>query len=256
MKKIITLLLSSLITLSLFAGPYSSRISVSFYTNKNYTVVIDGRSVGANSNSLLINNIRPGQHTFDLYLVSRDYRNSARSVYSSSFVTRPQYDLDIIIDHSGSIRFYEKRAEIRRDGNDRDWNDNDRSWNEDGNFDNRYGTKAYDDRGGWNSDNGYGTNNYNRPIGNYDFMGLIQNIRSQWFGDAKYNVAKEAVSANFFTTSQLRQLLQLFPYENDRFDLAKAAYRNTVDPSAFSTLYDLFSYKAQLQLHRYVRDYK
>jgi hypothetical protein len=58
---------------------------------------------------------------------------------------------------------------------------------------------------------------------------------------------------NYFTTAQVRQLLLLVYYENDRLTLAKAAFDNTVDPANYSQLNDVFTYQtSRAELASYI----
>ena len=263
MKKIFTFLLTSLMAVSVFAADVTSTITVSFYSNRDYNVQIDGRTFYASNNSIQLRDIRPGKHSIEVYSVKRSNRKANRPIYASSFVVRPQYDMNIIVDQSGRVQFDERRADYGSNRNDRDWNSNDRNWNNKGGNDRNNNDRTYDDRDGryGNSNSGYGNggygnNNYNRALSDYDFSQLVQKIRGQWFGNAKYNTAKDGVAANYLATAQVRQLLQLFSSENERLELAKLAYRNTVDQGSYRTLYDLFSYNAQQQLDRSIRDYR
>jgi hypothetical protein len=242
----------------LFAADVTSSITVSFFSNKDYNVQIDGRSYYADNNSIMLRDIRPGRHTIEVYSIKRNYRKSSRPIYSSTFTVRPQYDMDIIIDAAGRIRFDERRADYRGNNrNDHDWNSNDRSWNNKGGNDRRYNDRDYDERDRRYDNSGYGTNDgYNKAMSAYDFSQLVQKIRGQWFGNAKYNTAKDAVTTNYLATSQVYQLVQLFSSENEKLELAKSAYRNTVDQRNFSQLYELFSYNGQMQLDRFIKDYR
>jgi len=238
---------------SVFAADVAGRITVSFFGNKDYNVQIDGRTFYASNNSILLNDVRAGKHSIEVYSLKRNNKKSNRPVYAASFVVRPQYDMNITVDQSGRVKFNETRGGYGN-RNDRDWNSNDRDWNNKGGNDRDYNDRRNDNNGYGNS--GYGNNNYNRAMTDYDFSQLVQKIRNQWFGSAKYNTAKDGVAANYLATAQVRQLLQLFSSESDRLELAKLAYRNVVDQQAFRSLYDLFSYSGQTQLDRFIKDYR
>jgi hypothetical protein len=135
---------------------------------------------------------------------------------------------------------------------------------------NRFGKALVDERDlrysndGWKNGNngknndGYGndygnSNGYNQSMNDYDFNQLLQKIRGQWFG--KINTAREGINSNYFTTVQVRQIVQLFSSENDKLELAKMAYRNTVDQRNYSQLYDVFAYQSSKdELDQYIRN--
>jgi hypothetical protein len=131
MKNIFTVLLSVLIGLTAFATDGAGSVMVSFYGNNDYHVYIDGRSIYSHNNRVYLNNMRPGRHSIEVYDSKRNNRRRNRLVYSSNFVVRPQYDLNIIVDRNGYVRFDENRKYHKR--NNRDWKDrdrNDRDWND------------------------------------------------------------------------------------------------------------------------------
>lgn len=227
---------------------FASDITVTFPRNKNYQVMIDGRPVRSNDyygNSIRLQNLRQGRHSIQVYRENAGKRrNGNQLVYTSDFTIKPQYDLFITVDNGGRVQMDERRNS--------DYGRNDGNWGNDGYGNNRrrddYGRNngGYDNRDGWN-------NNYSRAMSNDDFMQLEKKIRGQWFG--KLNTAKDALGRNYFTTYQVRQILQLFSSENDKLELAKRAYRNTVDQNNFRQLYDLFSYQKQTELDSYTRAY-
>lgn len=259
MKNIFTFLLSALIGLTAFATDGAGRVMVSFYGNNDYHVYIDGKSIYSNSNRVYLNNMRPGRHSIEVYDSKRNNRRKNKLVYSSSFVVRPQYDMNIIVDRNGYVRFDEDRNYNKNNKNDREWNNRDRNnrdwddydrnkdWDRNKDYDRDRGyekNRDYDDNKGWD--------NHNMAMNDADFNRFVQNIRNQWF--SKLNTAKTGLNDHYFTSYQVRQVLQMFSSENDKLELAKTAYRRTVDPRNFSQLYDLFSSQGRTELERYVRE--
>ena len=265
MKNIFTLLLSTLIGLSLFAADVAGRVTVSFYGNNNYRVYIDGHSISSNNNRVYLNDLRPGRHTIEVYELKRNNKRSNKPVHTNNFIVKPQYDLNIIVDRNGYVRFDEDRN--NRNSNDRNWKNRDRDDDRDRNRDKDYDRdrtydrdKDYDrDRGydrnrDYNRDKNYGEDrnwNSSRAMSETDFNQFVQKIRNQWF--SKMNTAKDGLKNNYFTTSQVRQVVQIFTSENDKLELAKEAYSRTVDTRNFSQLYDLFSSQGRDELDGYVR---
>lgn len=270
MKNIFTLLLGGLLTTSAFAN----NITLTLPNNSNYQVMIDGRNVSGynySNNTIYLNNLQYGQHSIEVYRIKRNgfWGNKNNLVYSSSFNSSPQYDLNITIENNGRVQMYQTRSndygrngrDYNRGGygnNDRwgkhkhhdgddDDDDRDHRSNNDGYNNGGYNHGGYDN-GGWNN------NSYNQPMSDNDFNRLVQKIRSQWIG--KMGTAKDAVNNNYFNTYQVRQILQIFSSESDRLELAKLSYRNVVDQQNFRRLYDLFTYQSQTELDRYTRDFR
>lgn len=270
MKNIFTLLLGGLLTSSAFAN----NITLTFPNSRNYQVMIDGRNVSGydySNNTIYLNNLDYGQHRIEVYRLKRNnwFGNRNNLVYSSSFTSSPQYDLNISIDDYGKVQMYQTRSnDYGRNygGNNHSGYDRNDHWgkhqdhddgDEDDDRDSRgnhggYANGDYNhggyDNGGWNS------NRDNRQMSDYDFSQLIQRMRNQWIG--KMNTASDAVSSNYLSTYQAREVLQLFSSQSDRVELAKLSYRNLVDQQNFQQLYDLFSYQSQRELDRYIRDFR
>src|SRR5258705_1273375 len=89
-----------------------------------------------------------------------------------------------------------------------------------------------------------------------DFNTLYRDIQNRYGLGAKMAALSNtfANENNYFTTVQVRQLIQLVSAESNRLDLAKSAYDNIIDQSNFSLLYDIFSNSSRNELEIYVRD--
>lgn len=268
MKNIFTLLLGGLLTTSAFAN----NITLTFPNNRNYQVTIDGRNVNSydysNNNTVYLNNLQYGQHTIEVYRMKKNgWGNKNRPVYSSSFSSSPQYDLNIAIDNNGRVQMYQTKSnDYGRNsrGNNKGYDNNDDRWgkhkdhdgDDDRGRDNRKNGDYNNDNhnnGGYNSSD-RNTNHYSQAMSDYDFNQLVQKINKQWIG--KMGTAKDGINNNYFSTYQVKQILQIFSSENDRLELAKLSYRNVVDQQNFRQLYDLFSRQSQTELDRYTRDFR
>jgi hypothetical protein len=124
-----------------------------------------------------------------------------------------------------------------------------------------YITSYNNNNPGYNN-NGYGynnnTNQYKTAMSDADFNVIMQNVKKQWLPGAKMSALSDAFNNtnNYFTTYQAKQLIQLVSDEDNRLQLAKSAYRNIVDPSNFTQLYDLFTTQARKDaLANYVSSY-
>lgn len=220
MKKILMVLLSGILTLTVTA----QTITVTFNgTNntRNYQVLLDGTSyysnsgINANSNAnvkkeITLTNQQLGSHTVEIYRLRNTgtYTNgtntptTGRAIYSNTFQLRQGYDMDISINGNGQVTFSEQR--VRNRGN--------------------RGTQV-------------------NPMADATFNQLLQSARSRYSQSSKFTVERDAFlnTANYFTTSQVRQLLLLITSEANRLTLAKLAYPRVSDPASFTQLYDVFN---------------
>lgn len=238
MKTFFTLLLATIFSTTAFAYD-EGKLTVTFAAQTNVQVVIDGRTYQQQDNSIVINHIPAGQHSIRIYKARKGGRNNRNELlYSANVYVKPSYHVDVMVNRFGKALVDEQSIRNR-------WEDND--W---------YGTGhpgGYDNHGG-----GYGNNNsYNQPVSESEFGQVMQRIKSQWFGSAKMNTAKEELARRYFTTLQVRQVLQLFASESDKMELAKLAYRTVVDNRNFYQLYDVFSFQSSKEeLDRYVREFR
>jgi hypothetical protein len=241
MKTVFTLLLATIITTAAFAAD-EGRLSITVAVQKDAVVYVDGRTYQPDDNSIVIDNIRSGNHSIKVYRKMNNRNNNGRNnnrnnqreelLYSSTVYVRPAYHVDIVVNRFGKALVDEKAINTRDD----DWGRDD-NWGRDRDRDNN--------------------NSYNRAMSDYDFNALHQKIKGAWFGSSKMTLAKDAFSRNYFSTSQVKQILQLFNPESDKLELAKLAYRNTVDQRSFFQLYDVFSFQSSKdELDRYIRDFR
>ena len=251
-KRSFVLLLASLITLSLLAADITSRLIVSLSSNNNYELLIDGMRYHGGSNHMYLKDLRSGRHTIQVYALQRGTRRNYRPVHTATFILRQQYNMHITIDRNGYVHFdetrinnrYENGQNDRYDSNEREWDDHqDRDWNSrEERYDNNRDWKSNENR--WEVE---------RAMSDYDYNSLLQQVRNQWMGSSKYNTTKDAVMRYYFNTQQVRGLLELLPSESQRLEIAKLAYRQTIDTHNYSLLYNLFSRNAKIELDRYIR---
>ncbi len=186
-------------------------------TTKNYKVILDGNSFFSNKNyisnnnqnTVTIDNLETIKHTIKVYRLGNNnprYNSTSKStfVYSKTFDLREGYDMDITINANGRVQFSENSTGANEESNDK------------------------------------------TPMANYEFNQLLQSVRSKFSQSLKGETENDAFnnSNNYFSTSQVRQLLILITSESDRVDLAKLSYRSITDSANFTQLYDLFKVKA------------
>jgi hypothetical protein len=117
-----------------------------------------------------------------------------------------------------------------------DDDDDDNSWNNNGNNNN----------GNWNSGNG-GWNNTKAAINDKAFYQLKQSIQNENFDDTKQSIAAQAMSSSYFTSTQIKELVQLFSFESSKLSVAKLGYKNTIDKSNYFLVNDAFSFSSSKQ---------
>jgi len=94
------------------------------------------------------------------------------------------------------------------------------------------------------------------PMSSTDFTSAYNSINEKSFDDTKLTVAKQVISANCLKTSQVKQIMLLFSFEDTRLDLAKFAYGQTYDPNNYYQLNDAFTFSSSTdELNTYINGF-
>jgi hypothetical protein len=102
------------------------------------------------------------------------------------------------------------------------------------------------------------TYSYRTPMTDANFNILYRDIEAEWLPGAELNAINQAFAntSNYFSTTQIRKLVQLVSAEVNRLELLKAGYRTVTDPANYSLLYDLLSSQsARNELASYINSY-
>lgn len=242
MKKIFTLLISSLFSLFLLAHE-GSRLSVSTISNSDdYKVEVDGKKFSIQEHSVTLSNLSEGYHQVKIFrqgnkgngMSFRSGRNVI--IYSNSVYLKKGFHLDITINRFGKALLDERRI----DTND-DWYDDDDDY-----YEGNYGNNS----GGW--DNGY-----RNVMDAREFDQVKVQIRKEWFEANRLLSVKTIIDKNNFTAQQVKELMILFSFESNKLEVAKYAYRKTVDKQNYFLLTEaLFFTSNKDELARFIRESK
>lgn len=100
--------------------------------------------------------------------------------------------------------------------------------------------------------------NNHSPMNNSDYNYLLRNVRNQRSTNGRRTVIVTAFNAsnNYFTASQVSQLLRLINSENYRLELARLSYPKVTDRNNFNQVYDLLNSQASKdELEDFVNNY-
>lgn len=251
MKTIFTLALL-IITISVFAHPNDGKMSITNLSSQRIVVEVDGKKfnnrVNDNDNLLLIPTLAAGYHTIKVYAVAAsrsDVRYGIRKqtlIFQKNMNVRPQFHIDIVVNRFGKVLFDELSM---KDPNYVNTNNND--WNDHGDNDGNPDRDTYPD-----NDNRYG-----RPMSDQSFTALKETLIRERFDNSRVTIAKQVIDQNYFTADQVKQLLLMYSFDNYKLDLAKYAYKNTVNKQDYFILYEVFSFSSSKDdLANYIRAFK
>jgi hypothetical protein len=90
----------------------------------------------------------------------------------------------------------------------------------------------------------------------HDYESACQIIAKESFDSSKLTVAKQVVSGNPMTASQILGICKMFSFESNKLEFAKYAYPYCTEPNKYFLLNDAFSYESsKRELDEYVRKY-
>ncbi len=102
-----------------------------------------------------------------------------------------------------------------------------------------------------------GPNNCDWPMSQQEFTGAKQSIKSKSFEDSKLTLAKQILNSNCLLSSQVKEVMMIFDFENTRLDFAKMAWGKTFDPGNYYKLNDAFTFESSIDdLNKFIEGQK
>ncbi|MFT6747546.1 MAG: hypothetical protein ACJAZ2_001899 [Glaciecola sp.] len=77
-----------------------------------------------------------------------------------------------------------------------------------------------------------------------DFAAFQANIAQQDFDDTKITIISNSLETKCFTCEQVKILLGLFSFEEDKIVIGKKAYGHVFDPVNFKLIYTVFEFES------------
>jgi len=243
MKKFFTLAIVSLFSMSLMAFD-GTRLSISTTTTgKELKFEIDGRQFSMKNNSITVGYMAEGYHQVKIFRESRKngfgFGRREEVVYKGSVYLKRGFHTDITVNRFGKVLVDERRI----DRNDDWYQEEDEYYDDHNGYDNGQGNN----NGGWN--NGYG----NVMRGN-EFESVKESLRKEWFEANRLKSAKFIIDKNNFTTQQVKELMLLFTFENNKLEIAKYAYNKTVDKQNYFQVNEVLTFNSSKEeLAKFIR---
>lgn len=186
------------------------------------------------NDDMVISNLSPGYHSVKIYQEGKRRNNGSwnmfnryKLIFQKSVKLSNGNQLDLMVNRFGRV-FMDEAA----------WDNN--------YYDDQHPNNNYDN---WS--------NNNRQMDQQVFEQLKTSLQNESFDNSKLAMARQAIGSNWVSTSQVKQLLDVFSFEDNKLALAKYAYPYTTDRNNYFLLYDAFTYSSSKEaLAKFIRDYK
>jgi len=246
MKTISTLFTSLLMSIAVFAADTNpkSMLTIKSLTKGIIQVEIDGKRFDPRKNILMVDNVTAGYHSVTVYRKRHhsSFNDGFEMVYSGSLAVKPFNNMVVTIDrHGRSDIAYQK---INRYGNDDEWA-----------YDNQYGhdKNSGTGNGRWEDNRTY--NSYARGLSDREFDQVINAMQREWFETNRMKSASHIINSNFFTADQVKEMMSIFTFENNKLEIAKQAYSKTLDKENYRCVTDALSFSSSKEeLARFIRN--
>ena len=200
-------------------------VTVKVKGNRNHQVLIDGNSYTVNTTTssttavntpIVVTGLSLGQHTVQ---VMRSNPNTGRITegMKTTFTLQSGYDMNITVSANGGIQLNQTKIKNNNSGSQ-----------------------------------------YRTPMTDASFNVLLNNISNQRSVNSRVVAITNAFNntANYFTSAQIRSMLNLVNSQSYRLSLAKTGYKTVTDPTNYSSIYNILSSQARRnELSAYVSEY-
>jgi hypothetical protein len=91
------------------------------------------------------------------------------------------------------------------------------------------------------------------PMSHPAFEDAKRSIESKKFEDSKLTIAKQIINTNCLLSSQVKEIMLLFSFEDTRLELAKYCYGYTLDIGNYYKVNDAFTFESSIdELNKYI----
>lgn len=122
-----------------------------------------------------------------------------------------------------------------------------------------YGNQANNNNTGNNNYNNSNNNNSNCtfPMSSWDFKDAKTSISKQTFADQQMQIAKQVVQNHCVSTDQIKEIMGIFTFEQNKLDFAKFAYDYCTEKANYYKVNDAFTFSGSVtELTNYVNSKK
>jgi hypothetical protein len=108
-----------------------------------------------------------------------------------------------------------------------------------------------------NGGSGYDTYSVKPIISTEDFNRIKSRLQASFSDNSRISIARQSIDSYYFSAEQVRELVQVFPFEASKLEIAKFAYGKTVDKNNFGIVQDLLNSRSgREELSRYIANFR
>ncbi len=203
--------------------------------NSPFAVYVDGHRVGPVASRATLTNLSDGKHFLEVQRVS-NFRGRGKKEKTFKDVIRVKRNTESFatIDLDCNKIHFDRVIEL-----------NNRSWDKEDNTCRERGCHNPKHNHG-NSPNHCATPVGPMPMSQNDFSQLKHTIDNGSFESTKLTIFKQSLAYNYFSSAQVREVMNLFWFENSKLEVAKLAYPKTIDQNNYYTLNNEFSFSSSV----------
>ncbi|MEI7483907.1 MAG: DUF4476 domain-containing protein [Ignavibacteriota bacterium] len=230
MKKtlyIFALLLMLTSAANTFAQKVTS-LTISLYDGSTFGVEFDKSVIAKQIEEVTIDGIAAGKHYIKITPT-----NATKPIYSSEITITEGYTIRAVIDEYKSFYVYQKYKYRKTKGGIEitDW-------------EHHNGNRDHDEE------------NY-RVISDPDFIDLENIAAGTPFDETRTELLKYGIDRSYFTTDQVNSLIKMLTFETYKVEIAKYAYKKTVDKRNYLRVFGNFRYSSSItELKDYIDSFK
>jgi hypothetical protein len=90
------------------------------------------------------------------------------------------------------------------------------------------------------------TGGCSRPMDQASFAGAKKSIEDKGFDDTRLTLAKQVVKSNCMSSAQIKQVMEVFGFEETKLEFAKYAYDYCTDKNNYYMINDAFSFSSSI----------
>ena len=215
-----------ILNVSAKANGFRSKLNIRTFNDRSIIVQIDRINYNNPSREIIISDLTPGNHKIKIWIVAGQRHNNGlgnfRLVYNGIITIPKRSKVKAVLTNQNMLKVT-KIETIHQECNNTV-------------EPNGYGYCGYY----------YGNHNANNNFHNNRFDELKDLVARESFDDTRLAICKEYIRTHPISSKELRELLGIITFENNRINLAKFSYRYVSDPGYFYTVYNAFTYNSSV----------